>query len=128
MVADNRLAELAELDEAGLRSIMDKIRAADPTFDLELTGFQEDEIAKLFAEDAELGEEERIPKMECQAFEHHDYLVFMFHDLRDWMQALQLVGVKEVDYSISRTSRKIGVGRVINGKRLLEKLQPATAK
>jgi hypothetical protein len=65
-------------------------------------------------------EMETIPRMECQAFEHHDYLVFMFHDLRDWMQALQLMGVGEVDYSITRRTKKIGLGRVIHGKRLLE--------
>lgn len=124
LIADNRLAELAELDQDGLKSIMEKIAAADPSFDRELTGFQEDEIRKLFEEEVELGDEERIPKMECQAFEHHDYLVFMFHDLRDWMQAVQLLGVKQVDASISRTTRKIGVGRVINGKRLIALLQP----
>jgi hypothetical protein len=61
--------------------------------------------------------------MECQAFEHHDYLVFMFHDLRDWMLALQGMGVIEVDYSISRTSKRIGIGRVLNGKRLLQLIQ-----
>jgi hypothetical protein len=125
LVADNRLSELAEMDEGGLKTIMEKIRAADPDFDRELTGFGEDEIARLFEETVELGDEERIPKMECQAFEHHDYLVFMFHDLRDWMQAVQLLGVKQVDASISRTTRKIGVGRVINGKRLIAILQPA---
>jgi hypothetical protein len=63
---------------------------------------------------------EMIPRMECQAFEHHDYLVFMFHDLRDWMQVLQLIGVREVDYSINRRTHKIGLGRVLHGKRLID--------
>lgn len=125
LVADNRLAELAELDEDGLRAVMDKIAAADPDFDRELTGFGEDEIARLFEEIGDAAVDDTIPKMECQAFEHHDYLLFMFHDLRDWMQAVQLLGVKPVDASISRTARKIGVGRVMNGKRLLAILQPA---
>ena len=85
----------------------------------------EDEIAKLFA-DADPAEDlETIPRMECQAFEHHDYLVFMFHDLRDWMLALQLIGVKEVDYSITRKTKKIGIGRVLHGKRLIELAQKA---
>ena len=123
LIADNRLAELAELDDAGLRSAIDKIRESDPSFDVKLTGFQEDEIRRLFEEEPSLDDEERIPRMECQAFEHHDYLVFIFHDLRDWMQALQRMGVQQVDYSISRTTQKIGVGRVMNGKRLLELLE-----
>lgn len=123
LLADNRLSELAELDEADLRKVIEKLREADPSFDVELTGFMEDEIAKLFAEEDVEDVLETIPRMECQAFEHHDYLVFMFHDLRDWMLALQGMGVVEVDYSISRTSKRIGIGRVLNGKRLLQLLQ-----
>jgi hypothetical protein len=123
LLADNRLSELAELDEADLKKVIEKLREADPSFDVELTGFMEDEIAKLFAEEDVEDALETIPRMECQAFEHHDYLVFMFHDLRDWMLALQGMGVVEVDYSISRTSKRIGIGRVLNGKRLLQLLQ-----
>ena len=97
------------------------IADADPDFDIELTGFMEDEIRKLMEEgDNPEQELETIPRMECQAFEHHDYLVFMFHDLRDWMQVLQLIGVREVDYSINRRTKKIGIGRVLHGKRLIE--------
>ena len=123
LLADNRLSELAELDEADLKKVIEKLREADPSFDVELTGFMEDEIAKLFAEEDVEDALETIPRMECQAFEHHDYLVFMFHDLRDWMLALQGMGVIEVDYSISRTSKRIGIGRVLNGKRLLQLIQ-----
>jgi len=120
LLADNRLAELAELDEAELKRLLKSIQESDPSFDLELTGFMEDEIRKLFEDEDAADDLETIPRMECQAFEHHDYLVFMFHDLRDWMQALQLMGVREVDYSITRTTKKLGTGRVLYGKRLLE--------
>jgi hypothetical protein len=125
LLADNRLSELAELDEGDLRKVIERLRGADPDFDVELTGFMEDEIAKLFNEEEDEGELETIPRMECQPFEHHDYLVFMFHDLRDWMLALQLIGVHEVDYSITRKTKKIGVGRVLSGKRLIELAQKA---
>ena len=80
----------------------------------------EDEIRKLFEDEDPADDLETIPRMECQAFETHDYLVFMFHDLRDWMQVLQLMGVHEVDYSINRRTKKIGIGRVLHGKRLIE--------
>jgi hypothetical protein len=120
LLADNRLAELAELDEGDLKRLLATIQESDPEFDLELTGFAEDEIRKLFEDEEPAEDLETIPKMECQAFEHHDYLVFMFHDLRDWMQALQLMGVREVDYSITRTTKKLGIGRVLHGKRLLD--------
>ena len=120
LLADNRLAELAELDEGELKRLLKSIQESDPTFDLELTGFMDDEIRKLFDEDEAAEDLEVIPKMECQAFEHHDYLVFMFHDLRDWMQVLQFMGVREVDYSITRTTKKLGIGRVLHGKHLIE--------
>ena len=121
LLADNRLSELAELDEDDLRKVLKSIADADPNFDIELTGFMEDEIRKLMDDAANPEDEiEMIPRMECQAFETHDYLVFMFHDLRDWMQVLQLIGVREVDYSINRRTHKIGLGRVLHGKRLLE--------
>ncbi len=127
LLADNRLSELAELDEDDLRKVLRSIQDADPDFDIELTGFMEDEIRKLM-DDADNPEDEleTIPKMECQAFETHDYLVFMFHDLRDWMQVLQLMGVREVDYSITRRTKKIGLGRVLHGKRLIELCRRAT--
>lgn len=127
-MADNRLSELAELDDGDLKKVIERLREADPSLDVELTGFMEDEIAKLFADAADEDAFETIPRMECQAFEHHDYLVFMFHDLRDWMLALQGMGVIEVDYSISRTSQRIGIGRVLNGKRLLNLLQGKAAQ
>lgn len=123
LLADNRLSELAELDESDLKKVIERLRKVDPSFDVELTGFMEDEISKLFEESGDEGLLETIPRMECQAFEHHDYLVFMFHDLRDWMLVLQGMGVPEVDYSISRTSQRIGIGRVLNGQRLLQLLQ-----
>lgn len=120
LLADNRLAELAELDEDELKRLLKSIQESDPSFDLELTGFMDDEIRKLFDDEDAAEDLETIPRMECQAFEHHDYLVFMFHDLRDWMQVLQLMGVREVDYSITRTTKKLGIGRVLHGKRLIE--------
>jgi hypothetical protein len=126
LLADNRLSELAELDEDDLKRVIESIRENDPAFDVELTGFMEDEIARLYDEKPE-DDVETVPRMEIQAFEHHDYLVFMFHDLRDWMLALQLLGVREVDFSITRKTKKIGLGRVLHGKRLLELARRAVA-
>ena len=46
LLADNRLSELAELDEDDLRRVLRSIHESDPDFDIELTGFMEDEIRK----------------------------------------------------------------------------------
>ena len=126
LLADNRLAERAELEEDELKRLLESIRESDPSFDIELTGFMQDEIDRLYKEDAS-DDVETVPRMEIQAFEHHDYLVFMFHDLRDWMLALQLLGVGEVDFSITRKTKKIGLGRVLHGKRILDLARRAAA-
>jgi hypothetical protein len=120
MIADNRLSELSEMDEDQLVKVLQELQAAG--HDIELTGFTEDDLAKL----ADLAEEtdklETIPQMELQAFEHYDYLMFMFHDIRDWLRVIQLLNVTKVNFSISRKTQKIGIGRVLNGKHLLERL------
>ena len=45
LLADNRLSELAELDEDDLKRVIESIRESDPAFDVELTGFMEDEAS-----------------------------------------------------------------------------------
>jgi hypothetical protein len=120
MIADNRLSELSEMDEAQLVKVLQELQAAG--HDIELTGFTDADLAKLTSIEDEAEKLETIPQMELQAFEHFDYLMFMFHDIRDWLRVLQLLQVTKVNFSISRKTQKIGIGRVINGKRLLERL------
>src|SRR5437667_11418430 len=120
MLADNHLAELAEIDEDRLVGVLKELQAAG--HDVGLAGFTEDEDARLTAVEEEIAQLEPIPKMELQAFEHYDYLVFIFKDMRDWLRVLQLLKLAKVDFSISRKSQKIGIGRVINGKTLLDRL------
>jgi hypothetical protein len=120
MVADNRLSELSEMDEDQLLRVLSELKAAG--HDIELTGFTEEDLAKLTDLAEETDKLETIPQMELQAFEHYDYLMFMFQDIRDWLRVIQLLNVTKVNFSISRKTQKIGIGRVINGKRLLERL------
>jgi hypothetical protein len=120
MIADNRLSELSEMDEQQLVRVLRELQAAG--HDIELTGFTEEDLAKLTNLADETDALETIPQMELQAFEHFDYLIFMFKDLRDWLRIIQLLNVTKVNFSISRKTQKIGIGRVINGKRLLERL------
>lgn len=47
LVADNRLAELSEADEAGLREILSELKAGD--FSMDLTGFDASELEKALA-------------------------------------------------------------------------------
>jgi hypothetical protein len=121
MIADNRLAELSEMDEERLAAVLKELQAVG--HDVGLAGFTEDEVARLTNVEEETEKLETIPKMELQAFEHYDYLLFMFKDIRDWLRVLQLLNVTKVDFSISRKTQKIGLGRVLNGKTLLERFE-----
>ena len=119
MLADNRLPELGDIDEDKLLEVLRELQAAG--HDVELAGFTTDDLEQMSKVDEEIANAEPIPKMELQAFEHYDYLMFMFRDIRDWLRVLQLLNVTKVDFSISRKTQKIGIGRVINGKTLLER-------
>lgn len=121
MIADNRLSELSEIDEAKLLDVLKELHEAG--HDIELAGFTDEDFEKLANVSEEIANTQTIPRMELQAFEHYDYLMFMFRDIRDWLRVLQLLKVVKVDFSISRKTQKIGIGRVINGKTLLNRLE-----
>jgi hypothetical protein len=65
------------------------------------------------------------PEMALQPFEHYDYLLVMFRSTLDWERALTVLGVERAAYvARSRThwdgkTRKVGVGRVLDGAQLL---------
>ncbi len=65
MLADNHLAELAEIDEDRLVGVLKELQAAG--HDVGLAGFTEDEVARLTAVEEEIAQLEPIPKMELQA-------------------------------------------------------------
>ena len=124
MIADNHLAEMSEMDDELLIKALKELQ--DSGHNLELSGFSESDLERLGKIEDEVAASDVIPKMEIMPFEHHDYLVFMFHDIRDWLRVVQLLGVTRVDYSIGRKCPKIGVGRVLNGKHLLRKFTDQT--
>lgn len=116
ILADNRLAELAEWDDAVL--------------DLELLNIEDIDMSAFGFGEIEIEEEdepkEKKPKtlesMELKAFEHYDYLVFVFDNQMDWMNACDEFGIHKVDAGYGDT-KKVGVGRVIKGAELLKRLR-----
>ena len=66
-----------------------------------------------------------IEKMELRAFEKYDYIVMIFKDVYSWINAVQYFGLRKVDLFFVKTRKKIGLGRVIDGAKLLQKLQSA---
>jgi len=66
------------------------------------------------------------PDMELKAFEHWDYIVFVFSNQSDWLNVCNLFELRKVNAGYGRT-KKIGIGRVIHGARLLEALRHSSS-
>ena len=115
-LADNKVGEIAEWDSEKLT--------------LELMNLDEEYMAKFgfefeFEDEAETedqkNKEKRIKALELKSFEHHDYLVFVFDNQQDWLNVVSKFDIGKVDAGYGET-KKVGVGRVLNGKELLEKI------
>lgn len=102
--------ELATLDRLDIELDLTKFGFAD-----ELSEEQESEQKKD-------QREKTVEAMQIKQFEHHDYIVFVFDNQFDWLNICDRFGLEKVDAGYGKT-KKIGLGRVIDGKRLLEALE-----
>jgi hypothetical protein len=68
-----------------------------------------------------------IPEMQCQPFEHHDYLMIVFDNSNDWSRACEMFGVRREAATVSG-GRKIGLGRVLKADRFLAALDAQLVK
>lgn len=114
-IADNSTGDVAEWDDDLLA-----LELSDLDFDMSDFGLDLDEHEE--EEDGESGDDKYKPikKMELRAFEHYDYLVFVFDNQFDFMKTAQEFGIEKVDSGYG--TRKMGIGRVIKGEKLVEKL------
>lgn len=124
LLADNRVAELAEIDQGMLDSLLDELD--DMGADLELAGFLDDDEEGIEIEDEPAPE---VPFTDVLN-EEHNYLVLYFDNEIDWMQAQTLFDIKQVkafstrmDGSINPRTVKRGVGRVMRGADAIENLR-----
>jgi hypothetical protein len=69
---------------------------------------------------------EEIPEMALQAFEEYNYLVLVFRNSQDWQGACDLLHVRREAVALGKV-RKVGLGRVLDGAQVLERLQSCTA-
>ena len=130
LLADNRIAEMAEMDNAMLREIFAELDASD--FDTSLSGYTDDLVATLVdAVDGDLEVVGEIPFTEVLR-EEHNYIVLYFDNEVDWLQAESLFALETVKALSTRTDGKLpasserrGVGRVLRGAEALEALRCA---
>ena len=113
-LADNKVGEKSEWDLDLLDLELEEIKDIDmDKFGFIKFDFEEEPTTNI--------KEKTLDSMEIKAFEHHDYVVFVFHNEMDWLKVVNEFGIKKVDAGYGQT-KKVGVGRVIDGKRLLEKI------
>lgn len=109
-LADNKVGESAKWDEGLLGAELSEILNIDMEmfdFDLTVDEVEEEEPEVEFTQ--ELGEE-------------NNYIVLMFDNSVDWLQAQSLFDLKPVKALDSKQGfQRVGLGRVIDGTKFIEK-------
>jgi hypothetical protein len=128
-LTEDQKKEFVVKDNVSFGYFDDEVMMQDYTFD-QLVDFGVDmtDIGK-GAKEKEIDEnKEVIPQMELRFNEHYDYIVFLFDNDHDWLYISNKLGLKKVDSSYSPKNKKIGLGRVIQGNKILELLKELEAK
>ena len=114
------ISQLAVTDVAALDALKDF-----PTDNLFLRDLVDQHLAA-GSEDSEEDEENEkssgdIPaSLALQPFENYDYIVLLFRNTLDFSKACDQFGIAQAKSPIGDGRYKIGVGRVVDGKRVLE--------
>ena len=120
-LADNKVSEFAEWNEDLLLQELESIE-----LDMEQFGFIEEDDA---GDDEEITKE--LPQIEFTESleEKHNYIVLYFTNEIDWLQAQSLFDIKTVkslsarkDGKTRQSTTMMGLGRVLNGAKALNKL------
>ena len=126
-MADNQ-SSISDVDYIKVKTDLEFLQ--DKGFNLGLTGFSQKEISK--ALNLELhGEEDQKPEIEFteELLEEHNYVVLVFDNSVDWLQAQSILGLKTVKSLDSKPGfEKAGIGRVLRGPQAFNKLKEEFAK
>ena len=128
-IADNKVAEHSQWHMPLLEEILGEIGGA---FDMAKFGFVDQaaeeitaSVSDAMANAGDMMNAGVAHPLEVKAFEHWDYLVFVFENEMDWVKACDLFGIQKVEMNYGNNKLR-GMGRVVLGKRLfngLEKLK-----
>ena len=127
MVSDKVLTE-EEKDAVGLESNMNdgewdwEVLANNYNEeDLEKLGFSEKELGKM--EEAEANAQEAEIDFSEELLLEHNYIVLYFDNALDWQVAVDKFGLKQVKDLIPRKGQPTGIGRVLEGKKWINRIQ-----
>ena len=97
LIADNRIAELAEVDQDSLGALLKELDQIG--CDMDLTGFDGKELDRILAETLEAtGDGDASPEVEFseELMESSNYVVLHFDNEIDWVQAVTILDLKQV--------------------------------
>ena len=131
LLADNRIAELSQIDEGMVERMLSELVEAGA--DIELTGFEAPEIdmPEEPAEKVTVDQDADIP-FATTLDEENNYVVLKFEKDIDWTNAISILGLKRElrlstrkDGTVTKGMRSIGIGRVIDGVKVLNMIKGA---
>jgi hypothetical protein len=117
-LADNKVGENSLWHIPLLQDVMKNIT----TIDMSALGFIDVSEALNNKIKGSKEDEKILEKMELMAFEHYDYLVFVFATTLDWVRACEIFDIKKMDVTYGKY-KKQGIGRIVLGKRLFEYIE-----
>jgi hypothetical protein len=119
LIADNKIAELAELDEKAVAELLEQLDTGE--IDMEITGFTEEEIAGILGKE----EKEPLPQVPFSEFlmEANNYVVLKFTNEADWLAAMTHFNLQTVTATMrSGKPWYRGIGRVLDGAAYLTRV------
>jgi hypothetical protein len=115
------MTAMATVDPENLGELIEDVHTGTPALEDLLRSLETPVLAAQEAADADALDGPR--EMELQAMEHYDYIVVLFRNALDWQQAKERLGIEHEGFTLrDGKMRRIGLGRVVDGKRLLELL------
>ena len=68
-------------------------------------------------------EENPVPGMDLEPYEHYDYLLILATNVMDWNWLLERLDIEHVNGSVDQKYQRVGLGRAINANKLIEALR-----
>lgn len=127
-VAANNPQTQGDFDQLGLGNLLQDLAGDELFHALRFDALAED-MPQLVGEAAAGGRRDDgtlIPEMECQPYEHYDYVLVVSKTAQQWNRLVELLELPEVAVG-EGGARRVGLGRAIFAQKLLQKLDPESA-
>lgn len=126
MLLYDPLAAMAERMSSKVAELVERVQAEDLAVQAMVRRVSEDGANGDEGDDAlDAADEDEnaiaVPGMDLMPFEHYDYIVLIFRNTFDWTRACEVFGIERKAVDIGKGRSKIGLCRVIEGAKVVEK-------